>query len=673
MNTALWWLGQNTIAVALLIPLVLVACRLCRNRPAVQHVLWLVVLLKFVTPPIVAWPWTAQEIQESFWPSPVVATETPDLPTEKPTAVNPVEFDPATLPSVPERLPERNVTVDLGPPADGPAVERAAGEIAVEQPDAAPTPGTQVPDRVSLADLAVRLTLGVWLGGAVLCLLGQLRRIARHAAVVRRGSAAPSQLTAEIAVAAKRLGMSPPRAVLARGILSPFMWCLGRLRLIWPEAMSSEAEIVRSRGVIAHELAHVRRGDHWVAWLELSAGIVWWWNPLFWLVRRRLRETAEMACDAVAISANPESRREYAELLLELSAGFKTGAPAPVLAVSAGTPSSFERRLSMILSDRVSGKMSWWGLLAAILFALVALPGWSLGQDQPPSVTKTPPALTPNPLITPPEVSKPADPAGAPDKVPPTAKDPRFTPDLVKPADPAAAADKLDVAAIEVQIKKLEDEIRRLHKMLADRKAATSPKSDPNSTGKNDWKDEKRKSVDEALDYKAKVEAEYRRLADLFKQGVINKEQLDAARASVDKAMAILKQLEAKAPDTKPATNDYFPPKKTEPKSPNNPSTTPTPPTGNQEREVTFFSLQFGRAKDVARMLKDLFPEDEASNPRITGDERSNSLIIRGTAKDRDTIEGIVNRLEKSAAEKLKKEESEGKPPRPDPGIRPRS
>ena len=53
--------------------------------------------------------------------------------------------------------------------------------------------------------------------------------------------------------------------------------------------------------IIAHELAHIRRGDHWVAWLELAAGVVWWWNPLFWFTRKRLRESAEMACDALAI------------------------------------------------------------------------------------------------------------------------------------------------------------------------------------------------------------------------------------------------------------------------------------------------------------------------------------------------------------------------------------
>ena len=105
------------------------------------------------------------------------------------------------------------------------------------------------------------------------------------------------------------------------------MWFLGRLRLVWPETMSSRDEVVRSRGVIAHELAHVRRGDHYLAWIELVAGLLWWWNPLFWFVRRRVRESAELACDAIALAALPGSRRTYAELLLELSSGSGSALP----------------------------------------------------------------------------------------------------------------------------------------------------------------------------------------------------------------------------------------------------------------------------------------------------------------------------------------------------------
>ena len=36
MNAALWWFGQNTITVAIMVPLVAVACRLFPKRPNVS-------------------------------------------------------------------------------------------------------------------------------------------------------------------------------------------------------------------------------------------------------------------------------------------------------------------------------------------------------------------------------------------------------------------------------------------------------------------------------------------------------------------------------------------------------------------------------------------------------------------------------------------------------------
>src|SRR5262245_41438844 len=332
MNSALWWLVQNTVAVALMIPFVLVACRVFRNRPAVQHVLWLVVLLKFVTPPVVSWPWTIDNVNEAIWttaasPSPVTVVAASDFP--------PGDADDPRGPD------------DLVPPQD-----LDAGAFAPFKYNIQPTSSTAAPVEVVAASHAfVPILLGVttvvWLLGVAVSLSWQLRRIARHLSLIRQGTAAPQALIEEIRAIARHLGVRPPRALIVPRILSPFVWCLGRLRLVWPDTLLGRVEVERSRGIIAHELAHVRRRDHWVSWLELAAGIVWWWNPLFWVTRKRLRESAEMASDALAISASPERRREYAEMLLEMSSGLKSGMPAPVLAVSAGTPSSFERRLSM--------------------------------------------------------------------------------------------------------------------------------------------------------------------------------------------------------------------------------------------------------------------------------------------------------------------------------------
>src|SRR5438270_9163063 len=52
----LWWLAQNALMAGLLSGVVALACRLGRFRPAVRHALWLVVLIKFITPPLLEWP-----------------------------------------------------------------------------------------------------------------------------------------------------------------------------------------------------------------------------------------------------------------------------------------------------------------------------------------------------------------------------------------------------------------------------------------------------------------------------------------------------------------------------------------------------------------------------------------------------------------------------------------
>src|SRR5262245_55379679 len=75
MNALLWWLLQSTIALAILIPIAATLCLLFRYRPAVQHTLWLIVLLKCVTPTVVAWPWTLEDARWALGDAPLPATE----------------------------------------------------------------------------------------------------------------------------------------------------------------------------------------------------------------------------------------------------------------------------------------------------------------------------------------------------------------------------------------------------------------------------------------------------------------------------------------------------------------------------------------------------------------------------------------------------------------------
>lgn len=81
------------------------------------------------------------------------------------------------------------------------------------------------------------------------------------------------------------------------------------------------------RAVLAHELAHVARGD-WargVAERAVTAALAF--NPFAGWIVRRLREEREGACDAFAIGEAADSRRDYGETLLVLESFRSIGGP----------------------------------------------------------------------------------------------------------------------------------------------------------------------------------------------------------------------------------------------------------------------------------------------------------------------------------------------------------
>ena len=49
-------------------------------------------------------------------------------------------------------------------------------------------------------------------------------------------------------------------------------------------------DAARCDTLLAHELAHYARGDHWVRWLELIVAVLFWWHPAAWVARVKLRE-----------------------------------------------------------------------------------------------------------------------------------------------------------------------------------------------------------------------------------------------------------------------------------------------------------------------------------------------------------------------------------------------
>ncbi|HMF12643.1 MAG TPA: M56 family metallopeptidase, partial [Gemmataceae bacterium] len=330
-----------------------------RFRPAVRHALWLVVLLKLATPPVFTWPGVSLILED-----PAEAPAQAPSPSEpEPTyqILVPVQHDSIVSLAAPE-APAAFASGAVEPP--GEAASRASP----------PSEGRwRLPAWLGPAALRV-----VLIGAALLALVHGIR-IVRFRRLLAAGRPAPAPLTNEVAELAAHLGVRTPDVRQLPELDSPLVCGLGRPLLLWPEGLRLPAEC--QRAVICHELAHLRRRDHWVAWLRAVAGCWWWWNPLYWYVSRQLGRNAELACDAWVIAALPDARRDYAEALLAVAGRrSRTAALAPALGMS-GSRRDFERRLVMVMRDSVPCKTPVLGLVAIGVLALGVLPGLSLSQQ----------------------------------------------------------------------------------------------------------------------------------------------------------------------------------------------------------------------------------------------------------------------------------------------------
>ncbi len=221
------------------------------------------------------------------------------------------------------------------------------------------------------------LPSGVWCLGALLCVLSAAVRMGMFRRRMRLARPAPESVRRLVRDCANGLGMRRvPETLMTSERVSPMVWFGGRVRLILPEALWRDLDADGRRAVVCHELAHIRRRDHWVNWLQLFVMAFYWWNPLVWWVRRRLNEEAEFCCDTWVTWLYPRHRRAYAEALL-ITKEFVTTAsqrtPVTGIGVMTGRAARFARRLKMVMTDTRRPGFSASGLVLAL--ALCAA-GW---------------------------------------------------------------------------------------------------------------------------------------------------------------------------------------------------------------------------------------------------------------------------------------------------------
>lgn len=224
----------------------------------------------------------------------------------------------------------------------------------------------------------------IWVGGSAVVLLFQAGRVLRFRRKLRRAWPADREITRCVKQVqrALRLRSAPPTFVLDEPI-SPLIWCGRRPRLILPAQLWQQLDQRGRRAVLCHELAHLKRRDHWVCWIETALSALYWWHPVLWWARKRLHEEADLSCDAWVTWLMPRGRRTYAEALLRTRAfcsAARWSIPAGGMAATTSGPRRFARRLTMVMTSTERPRASVLGLVAVAATAAacwVTAPAWA--------------------------------------------------------------------------------------------------------------------------------------------------------------------------------------------------------------------------------------------------------------------------------------------------------
>ncbi|HEV3255606.1 MAG TPA: M56 family metallopeptidase [Gemmataceae bacterium] len=375
MDTLLQIGLSNALAATLLALAAAAAGQFCR-RPALVHSLWLLVLLKLVTPPVRMLP--------------VLPAAAP----ERPAQADLRPMTPHDLPEIPEAAPFTAADPQPGPVQTGPAQDRLeALPAAKELPPDPSTSAVQSAPVTPGPDWSWKpVLIALWFGGSALWLVVTAVRIRRFQALLRYARAAPEGLRRQVEQLAARLGIRHgPSVWLVPGPISPMLWALGgRARLLLPAALWERLGEDQRTTLLAHELAHYRRRDHWVRALELLATGLYWWHPVVWWGRHELRQAEEECCDAWVVWALPEAARAYATALLE-TVTFLSDAPAvlPPAVSGVGHVRILKRRLTMIMRATTPRALSWAGCVAVLGLGTLLLP-WlpTQAKSEPPLAEK---------------------------------------------------------------------------------------------------------------------------------------------------------------------------------------------------------------------------------------------------------------------------------------------
>lgn len=144
-------------------------------------------------------------------------------------------------------------------------------------------------------------------------------------------------------------------------VKSPFILGLRKPKIY----LSSSMDEAQYPYVIAHEQAHLKRGDQWWKPLGFLILAIHWFNPFVWAAYILFCNDLELACDESAVKKlKPQERKDYSYALLSCSMQRRLVTVCPLAFGEVGV----KKRVKEILNYK---KPTFWVVLAAVAVCVI--------------------------------------------------------------------------------------------------------------------------------------------------------------------------------------------------------------------------------------------------------------------------------------------------------------
>ena len=360
---------------SLLVLVVYLMCKLIKfNRSHLTFLLWLLVLLKFVTPPL--WTsssglfcWVQQPLHSELLHEPV--NQGPQSLTRAESIRLMTGGDLRKLPDIDTKSSPFIVTIREVDPNGDRVVQRDQGAL-ISEAAVSKTERRLTGYSIINAGLIVWALIAFMIVGVMGVRYFRCWRIIRCA-----GEQLQPELNQLLERLCKELKVKRRvRLLITKSRMGPAVMGLFRPTIILPEVITGSRSLQELEPILAHELIHIRRGDLWVGLLQLLASVVWWFNPLVWFSGRCLKFEIEQCCDEEVLAELNCDPGIYAKCLLEvleLKHSLKTVPVVPGVRPVEITSKRLER--IMKLGQGCQKRTPWWCWMIFVGLAAIVLPG----------------------------------------------------------------------------------------------------------------------------------------------------------------------------------------------------------------------------------------------------------------------------------------------------------